>query len=137
MARARPHEELNITTARDADFSSLAQRMRDEVVASKGLVLSPGLIGRGPGSLHRHDIIEFSRSLCFQPTFVVQPAEDILDFRSGKRLGKSCRLTFRFFSRLEGYQAIPASCGSSLDSELSERIGFARRASLPDRCGGL
>jgi hypothetical protein len=38
-------EKLKITTATDVDISSLAQRMRDEVVSSKGVVLSPGLIG--------------------------------------------------------------------------------------------
>ena len=38
-------EKLQIATATEADVSSLAQRMRDEVVASKGVVLSPGLIG--------------------------------------------------------------------------------------------
>lgn len=38
-------EELKITTATEVDLSTLAQRMRDEVVASKGVVLSPGLIG--------------------------------------------------------------------------------------------
>ena len=38
-------EKLKITTATEVDLSSLAQRMRDEVVASNGVVLSPGLIG--------------------------------------------------------------------------------------------
>lgn len=38
-------EKLKITTATDVDISSLAQRLRDEVVASKGVVLSPALIG--------------------------------------------------------------------------------------------
>ncbi len=38
-------EKLKITTATEVNISSLAQRMRDEVVASKGVVLSPGLIG--------------------------------------------------------------------------------------------
>lgn len=38
-------EKLQIATAAEADISSLARRMRDEVVASKGVVLSPGLIG--------------------------------------------------------------------------------------------
>jgi SAM-dependent methyltransferase len=38
-------EKLNITTATEVDLSSLAQRMRDEVVASNGVVVSPGLIG--------------------------------------------------------------------------------------------
>lgn len=38
-------EKLQIATATEAEISSLAQRMRDEVVAAKGVVLSPGLIG--------------------------------------------------------------------------------------------
>lgn len=38
-------EKLKITTATEVDVSSLTQRMRNEVVASKGVVLSPGLIG--------------------------------------------------------------------------------------------
>jgi SAM-dependent methyltransferase len=38
-------EKLNITTAAEVDLPTLAQRMRDEVVASKGVVLSPALIG--------------------------------------------------------------------------------------------
>ena len=38
-------EKLKITTATEVDLPSLAQRMRDEVVASKGVVLSAGLIG--------------------------------------------------------------------------------------------
>jgi hypothetical protein len=38
-------EKLKITTATEVDLSSLVQRMRDEVVASKGVVLSPALIG--------------------------------------------------------------------------------------------
>ena len=38
-------EKLNIATATEVDVSSLAQRLRDEVVAAKGVVLSPGLIG--------------------------------------------------------------------------------------------
>jgi ubiquinone/menaquinone biosynthesis C-methylase UbiE len=38
-------EKLKIATATEVDFCSLAQRMRDEVVALKGVVLSPGLIG--------------------------------------------------------------------------------------------
>lgn len=38
-------EKLKITTATEVDISTLAQRMRDEVVAGKGVVLSPGLIG--------------------------------------------------------------------------------------------
>jgi hypothetical protein len=38
-------EKLKITTATEVDLSSLAERMRDEVVASKGVVVSPGLMG--------------------------------------------------------------------------------------------
>jgi len=38
-------EKLKITTAAEVDLPTLAQRMRDEVVASKGVVLSPALIG--------------------------------------------------------------------------------------------
>jgi len=38
-------ERLKIATATEIDLSSLAQRMRDEVVVSKGVVLSPGPIG--------------------------------------------------------------------------------------------
>jgi SAM-dependent methyltransferase len=38
-------EKLKITTATEVDLSTLAQRMRDDVLASKGVVLSPGLIG--------------------------------------------------------------------------------------------
>jgi len=38
-------EKLKITTATEVDISSLVQRMRDEVVGLKGVVLSPGLIG--------------------------------------------------------------------------------------------
>lgn len=38
-------EKLNIATATEVDVSGLAQRLRDEVVAAKGVVLSPGLIG--------------------------------------------------------------------------------------------
>jgi SAM-dependent methyltransferase len=38
-------EKLKITTATEVDISTLAQRMRDEAVASKVVVLSPGLIG--------------------------------------------------------------------------------------------
>jgi SAM-dependent methyltransferase len=38
-------EKLRITTATEVDLPTLAQRMRDEVVASKGVVVSPGLIG--------------------------------------------------------------------------------------------
>ena len=38
-------EKLKIATAREVDISTLAQRMRDEVVAARGIVLSPVLIG--------------------------------------------------------------------------------------------
>jgi SAM-dependent methyltransferase len=38
-------EKLKIATATEVDVSSLAQRLRDEVVAARGVVLSPGLIG--------------------------------------------------------------------------------------------
>jgi SAM-dependent methyltransferase len=38
-------EKLKIATATEVDISSLAQRLRDEVVSAKGVVLSPGLIG--------------------------------------------------------------------------------------------
>ena len=38
-------EKLEIATAAEVSISSLAQQMRDEVVATKGVVLSPGLIG--------------------------------------------------------------------------------------------
>lgn len=38
-------EKFKIATAAEIDLSSLAQRLRDEVVASKGVVLSPALIG--------------------------------------------------------------------------------------------
>jgi SAM-dependent methyltransferase len=38
-------EKLKIATATEVDVSSLAQRLRDEVVAANGVVLSPGLIG--------------------------------------------------------------------------------------------
>lgn len=38
-------EKLNIATAAEVDIATLEQRMRDEVVAGKGVVLSPGLIG--------------------------------------------------------------------------------------------
>ena len=38
-------EKLQIATATEADISGLAQRMRDEVVAAKGVVLFPALIG--------------------------------------------------------------------------------------------
>jgi hypothetical protein len=38
-------EKLKIATAAEVEISTLAQRMREEVVALKGVVLSPGLIG--------------------------------------------------------------------------------------------
>jgi SAM-dependent methyltransferase len=38
-------EKLKITTAEEVDLPSLAQRVRDEVVASNGVLLSLGLIG--------------------------------------------------------------------------------------------
>jgi|SRR5215472_4511261 len=38
-------EKLKITTAAEVDLSSLLERIRDEVVVSKGVVVSPGLIG--------------------------------------------------------------------------------------------
>jgi ubiquinone/menaquinone biosynthesis C-methylase UbiE len=38
-------EKLKIATATEVDISTLAQRLRDEVVAAKGIILSPGLIG--------------------------------------------------------------------------------------------
>jgi ubiquinone/menaquinone biosynthesis C-methylase UbiE len=38
-------EKLNIATAAEVDVSTLAQRIRDEVVAAKGVLVSPGLIG--------------------------------------------------------------------------------------------
>lgn len=38
-------ERLKITTAAEVALPSLARRMQDEVVATKGVVLSPGLIG--------------------------------------------------------------------------------------------
>lgn len=38
-------EKLKIATAAEVDIPTLAQRMRDEVVAGKGVALSPGLIG--------------------------------------------------------------------------------------------
>jgi SAM-dependent methyltransferase len=38
-------EKLKIATATEIDVSSLKQRLRDEVVAAKGVVLSPALIG--------------------------------------------------------------------------------------------
>jgi hypothetical protein len=38
-------ESLRIATATEVDISSLARRMRDEVVAAKGVLLYPALIG--------------------------------------------------------------------------------------------
>jgi ubiquinone/menaquinone biosynthesis C-methylase UbiE len=38
-------EKLKIATAAEVDIASLTQRLRDEVVATRGVVLSPGLIG--------------------------------------------------------------------------------------------
>jgi ubiquinone/menaquinone biosynthesis C-methylase UbiE len=38
-------EKLKIATAAEVDIATLAERLRDEVVAAKGVVLSPGLIG--------------------------------------------------------------------------------------------
>src|SRR5438477_12351509 len=38
-------EKLQIATSAEVDVSTLARRMRDEVVANKGVVLSPALIG--------------------------------------------------------------------------------------------
>jgi 2-polyprenyl-3-methyl-5-hydroxy-6-metoxy-1,4-benzoquinol methylase len=38
-------EQLGITTASEISFPTLAERMRDEVVAGKGVALSPALIG--------------------------------------------------------------------------------------------
>ena len=38
-------EKLKIAAAAEVDAPTLAKRMRDEVVASKGVVISPGLIG--------------------------------------------------------------------------------------------
>ena len=38
-------EKLKIATATQADVSSLAQRLRDEVIAAKGVAVSPALIG--------------------------------------------------------------------------------------------
>src|SRR5262249_59182739 len=38
-------EKLKIATAKEVDISSLAQRMRDEVVAGGGVVVAPALIG--------------------------------------------------------------------------------------------
>jgi hypothetical protein len=38
-------EKLNIAGATEVEISTLAQRMRDEVVALKGVVVSAGFIG--------------------------------------------------------------------------------------------
>jgi len=38
-------ERQRIASAAEVEISTLARRMRDEVVARKGVVLSPGLIG--------------------------------------------------------------------------------------------
>ena len=38
-------EELKIATANEVDISDLAERIRDEVVGARGVVLSPALIG--------------------------------------------------------------------------------------------
>jgi hypothetical protein len=38
-------EELKVATAMEVDISSLAQRIRDEVVAGRGVVVFPPLIG--------------------------------------------------------------------------------------------
>jgi SAM-dependent methyltransferase len=38
-------EQLGIATAAEVDVPSLASRMQDEVVASKGVVISPALVG--------------------------------------------------------------------------------------------
>jgi SAM-dependent methyltransferase len=38
-------EKLNIASAREVEISSLAQRMKDEVLALKGVVISAGFIG--------------------------------------------------------------------------------------------
>ena len=38
-------EKLNIANAMEVEISSLAQRMRDEVVALKGVVVSVGFVG--------------------------------------------------------------------------------------------
>jgi ubiquinone/menaquinone biosynthesis C-methylase UbiE len=38
-------ERLNIATAKELDLSSLAQRMRDEVVAANGVTMTPALVG--------------------------------------------------------------------------------------------
>jgi hypothetical protein len=38
-------EKLKLATAAEVNLSTLAQRLRDEVVIAKGVVVSPGLIG--------------------------------------------------------------------------------------------
>jgi len=38
-------EQLKIVRVREVDSATLAQRMREEVLQAKGVVLSPGLIG--------------------------------------------------------------------------------------------
>ena len=38
-------EKLNIASAAEVGISTLAQRMRDEVIALKGVVLSAGFVG--------------------------------------------------------------------------------------------
>jgi ubiquinone/menaquinone biosynthesis C-methylase UbiE len=45
-------EKLQIATATEVDIATLAQRLRDEVIAAKGVVLSPGLIGAWSRKLH-------------------------------------------------------------------------------------
>ena len=45
-------EKLKIATAGEVDISNLVDRIRDEVIEARGVVLSPGLIGawsRKPG----------------------------------------------------------------------------------------
>jgi len=38
-------EKLKIATSAEVEVSTLAKRMRDEVMTGKGVVLSPALIG--------------------------------------------------------------------------------------------
>ena len=38
-------EKLKIATAAEVDIPTLAVRIRDEIVASKGVALSPALVG--------------------------------------------------------------------------------------------
>jgi SAM-dependent methyltransferase len=45
-------EKLNIASAMEVEISTLAQRMRDEVVALKGVVVSAGFIGAWSRKLH-------------------------------------------------------------------------------------